>query len=196
LAVAPGLCHHSFGVEMLKGKKPKHKLKFSMLKEIASEIALAKGGSHIKVGILAAEGSIKPPGSNINFAGIASVNEFGTKTAGKNRNVTVPARPFLSTTFETKLRSFTNMTNKQILEILNGRQSTKGALDKLGVIFSAEVKNTITRLKTPPNAPSTIARKGSSNPLIDTSRMRNSVAHETIMKKRKLGIKAFLEGVL
>ena len=33
-------------------------------------------------------------------------------------------------------------------------------------------------MKTPENAPSTIAKKGSSNPLIDTGEMRSKVSHE------------------
>ena len=50
-------------------------------------------------------------------------------------------------------------------------------LETIGVIAVGKVQQYMTDLRTPPNAHSTIAKKGSSNPLIDTGAMRQSVTH-------------------
>ncbi|BCQ68236.1 hypothetical protein PEQA60_22260 [Pseudomonas sp. Eqa60] len=51
-------------------------------------------------------------------------------------------------------------------------------LEAVGVVAEAAVKVYMTELRTPPNAASTIRQKGSSNPLIDTGAMRQSVTHK------------------
>ena len=43
-----------------------------------------------------------------------------------------------------------------------------------------EIQQSIRQLRTPPNSPLTIAMKGSSNPLINTGKLRNSVDFEII----------------
>ena len=48
----------------------------------------------------------------------------------------------------------------------------------LGEKVVADVQRKIVALKDPPNAPSTIAKKGSANPLIDTGRLRQSIDFE------------------
>ncbi|MFN3506212.1 MAG: hypothetical protein ACK4ZU_01965 [Allorhizobium sp.] len=49
-------------------------------------------------------------------------------------------------------------------------------LRKLGIKAQGDIQEEITSLQSPPNAPSTIAQKGSSNPLIETGELRASVA--------------------
>ena len=49
--------------------------------------------------------------------------------------------------------------------------------NEVGTYAAAEVKESISQLTSPPNAPSTIAQKGSSNPLIDIGFMRASVSY-------------------
>ena len=52
------------------------------------------------------------------------------------------------------------------------------ALEILGNKAEGDMKATIGRGHFVPNAPNTIKQKGSSQPLIDTGRMRNSVSHK------------------
>lgn len=96
---------------------------------------------------------------------VAFWNEFGTATA--------PERPFFRI-------AVANMPSP-MLALLKGDvdprtmvvdRSTAG---KLGLIGQSEVQKSITKLRTPPNAKYTIERKGSSNPLIDTGFLRQSV---------------------
>lgn len=170
---------------MLKSKV-KTKVKDKKFRRYIKELEKLHGGSKIKIGILADKGSVNPPGSDLNLAGIASVTEFGTKTAGRNKNTVIPPRPWMRTTFESNRRRFNNLTLRELMKVGDGKSSVSKALTTLGVIMAASVKKTITNLKTPPNAPSTIAAKGSSNPLIDTARMRNSVDFEVDIQTKKL----------
>lgn len=61
-------------------------------------------------------------------------------------------------------------------------------LEQLGVTAVAQVQLYMTQLKSPPNAPSTVERKGSSNPLIDTGVLRSSVTHKITNTKPEEGI--------
>jgi len=47
-------------------------------------------------------------------------------------------------------------------------------LGKVGLLAQSQVRAKITAIKSPPNAQSTIDKKGSSNPLIDTGQMRHT----------------------
>ena len=101
---------------------------------------------------------------NTPVAAVAAWNEFGTKT--------IPERPFFRQALSAVVPDV-----EQILK--NGIDPQKMVVDPqladvIGLRVATEVQESITRLKEPKNAPSTIARKGSSNPLIDTGHMRNS----------------------
>ena len=58
-------------------------------------------------------------------------------------------------------------------------------LKLIGLEQEAETKKTLTDLRTPPNAPSTIKAKGSSNPLIDTGELRSKISSTVVPKKVK-----------
>lgn len=97
-------------------------------------------------------------------------NEFGTST--------IPARPFLRSSFDDHQGEYEAALRKDGERILAGQTTAKASLNKLGIKAVGHVKRRITSLKTPPNAPSTIAAKGSSNPLIDTGGLRNAVTYQ------------------
>ena len=104
-------------------------------------------------------------------AAVAAWNEFGTER--------IPERPFLRQSIEG--------AEKVIMPVLkDGIDPRDMALDrttagKVGLVMQARIQRSITELRTPANAPSTTAPrpqgKGSSNPLIDTGHMRDSVTY-------------------
>jgi hypothetical protein len=51
-----------------------------------------------------------------------------------------------------------------------------------GIAAADAIRASIIKLDDPPNSPATIAKKGSSNPLVDTGHMKDSVTH--IVRKR------------
>ena len=100
---------------------------------------------------------------------IAAYNEFG----GSDR----PARPFMKQSFENheaELKSGCEMVNKAIAS----GSTAEAALVKLGVAAKGLVQEEIVNGGFEPNAPSTIERKGSETPLIDTGTMRGSVNYQ------------------
>lgn len=101
---------------------------------------------------------------------IAFWNEFGTEN--------IPARPFLRRA-QANVNKKGEMWLKALME--NG-DTLEQAMKKIGVRMQAEIKTQITRGTFTANAPSTIARKGSSRPLVDTGNLLQSV-HWGLSKK-------------
>lgn len=95
-------------------------------------------------------------------------NHYGT-TRG------IPARPFLLNAVRKNRRKYLDALKTSGAKILRGETTLEQTLSKLGILAQGDVKQAITDLRTPPNAPSTIRAKGSSNPLIDTGEMRSKV---------------------
>ena len=101
------------------------------------------------------------------IANYASANEFGTDT--------VPQRSFLrSTVAEHVARLRQNLVNASKAAIdLKGRRGR--VAEKAAQELAKAIKDKIRDLDSPPNAQSTIDRKGSNNPLIETGAMRDSI---------------------
>lgn len=98
-------------------------------------------------------------------------NEFGTSR--------IPSRPFVRSTMDANAGKYARFMVAQARAGLGGNDTTyRQALNRLGLLMVADVQKTISAGVPPPNAPSTIARKGSSTPLIETGLMRSQVEHK------------------
>lgn len=93
---------------------------------------------------------------------------------GKGHN---PARPFFTNAI-TKNKNKWFSVLKNDLSKQNKQINLKSTFETLGNIMVGDIKKSITELKTPPLSPITIARKKSSNPLIDTGLLRSSVTYK------------------
>lgn len=102
----------------------------------------------------------------LTMATLGAIQEFGTET--------IPARPWLVPGVESATQEILDTIQEGIEE---GRDPAQ-TLNRVGLVAAGEVQMYITELRTPPNAPSTIAAKGSDNPLIDTGAMRASVTYQ------------------
>ena len=95
-----------------------------------------------------------------------------TEVAKKNdKGIGVPERPFMIPAGNKAANKIINITVQSIA----GGMDESQALSRAGIMFKNAIQKEITNLKEPPNSPATIAKKGSSNPLIDTGKMRQSV---------------------
>ena len=123
-------------------------------------------GLEVQVGFQAGDATYD---SGADICEIAAYNEFG----GSDR----PARPFMRQSFEnheSELKAACDQVNKAI-----GKGDTaETALKKLGVTAKGLVQDEIVEGGFAPNAPSTIAKKESDTPLIDTATMRGSVNYQ------------------
>lgn len=104
----------------------------------------------------------------------ATYNEFGTSR--------IPARPFMQTTADQKREEVLKFSEHLVGKMIDGGISADMVLKNLGEFYQAKIQETIRKAKewAVPNAPATVARKGSSSPLIDTGRMVNSVRYEIV----------------
>lgn len=127
---------------------------------------LNQGGT-LKVGFLSK--ATYPDGTSV--ALVASLNEFGTSRS--------PPRPF----FRNMIAQNSKNWGPSAAAILkNTNYDVRVTLTMMGVGISDQLKQSITSNTPPPNAPSTVKRKGFSRTLIDTGHMLNSVAYEVVIR--------------
>lgn len=111
---------------------------------------------------------------------IANVHEFGATIRRGKGNTIIPERSFMRSTFDEKKEEWVLFFNNQLKRVLKGQMGPRVLCERLGAKMTADIQEKITDLDTPPNAPSTIAQKGSSNPLIDTGGLRMRVTWRVV----------------
>ena len=97
------------------------------------------------------------------MASLAAVLEFG--------NARIPSRPFLRDTLEKYREKYTALFAEQLKQ----GKSPEQAMSLIAVIAQGDVQDNIVNGNWVPNAKSTIRRKKSSKPLIDTGKLRQSI---------------------
>jgi hypothetical protein len=100
---------------------------------------------------------------------IAAANEFGTAT--------IPERSFLRSTVDEGRAKYAKLLRQAVERMVDG-VPVPLAMGVVGETLVGDVQRKIRNRIPPPNAPSTIARKGSDVPLIDTGRLRQSIDYE------------------
>jgi hypothetical protein len=107
-----------------------------------------------------------------NNATIAAAHEMGAPSRG------IPARPFLIPTMQNNAEKYTNLLAQGFRNALQDKEKAAEVYEKIGLVASSDVKDYIVSGQFVPLKESTIDRKGSSKPLIDTGEMRNSISYE------------------
>ena len=101
------------------------------------------------------------------IAEYAAANEFGTDT--------IPPRPFMSTAADENREKYSSMAEAQSARVSRGQTSLAAAASAIGIEARNDQIRSIQDGDWEPNAPSTIARKGSSRPLVDTGAMQRAI---------------------
>ena len=112
----------------------------------------------------------------LTMAELGMIHEFGT------RDGHVPERSFLRATLDKNGRKYLDLFGK-LIALRIGRRgfSLADTLEKVALRAENDVFNYIVHDRIPPpNAPSTIARKGKDHPLFDTGQMARAVSHEVV----------------
>lgn len=130
---------------------------------------LAAGKHQVNVGFPGGQDHEK---SDMTVAQIAAVHEFGSPSTG------VPERPFLRTSLRENRKKYVAINRASLVQVLRGNLDIDGALGRLGEVAKGDVQKKITSGDFAPLKASTIRRKGSTKPLIDSGQMRQSVAWE------------------
>jgi hypothetical protein len=100
---------------------------------------------------------------------VAAVNEFGAPKAG------IPPRPFFRGMIAAHKGEWPNAMAALLKE--NNYDAAR-VLQLTGEAIAGQLRQSIVDTNSPPNAPSTIARKGAAKPLVDTGHMLASIDYE------------------
>lgn len=107
----------------------------------------------------------------VNYATIMAVNNFGSADGS------IPARPVLQPAVEEGAPVYRRLAEVMLPRVLSGDMEMRVLLEQMGSLAEGHVKQYMTDLRTPPNAQSTVDKKGSDNPLIDTGALRQSIRY-------------------
>lgn len=130
---------------------------------------------------------------------IATVQEFGCKIEvtpkmrtylhsqglhlkASTTHITIPERSFIRSGFDAQVDQYEERAARLLDKVLHLELPVNTFFDTLGQYIAGRLQEYLTSVDTPPNHPFTIARKGSSNPLIDTGRMRQAITHRVVKK--------------
>lgn len=133
--------------------------------------------SHVDVGLpreVAQKGNY---GNGVSVVDVGYANEYG---AG------VPTRSFLRNTFHVKKKEIAKEIDNVFSAMVEGSIDSQTALGRIGVTATNYVKQAFSTQgygTWQANAESTIAKKGSSSPLIDTGALRQSITYAVRGKK-------------
>lgn len=119
---------------------------------------------HLQVRIGFQAGAAEEDG--VDMTDIALWNEVGT--------VSSPARPFMRNSVDENKDQISAMCKEQMRRLCKGG-TAQSALQSIGAYQKGLVQEKIVNGSFVPNAPSTIRRKKSDKPLIDSGTMRQSV---------------------
>lgn len=123
----------------------------------------ASGEKAVYVGFPAEFNEQVEGSDNFNLASLAAVLEFG--------NESIPSRPFLRQTLAENQEKYTAL----FVKLFESGVSIDQIYEQIALIAQGDVQQNIVNGKWTANAPSTIKRKKSSKPLIDTGKLRQSV---------------------
>jgi len=141
----------------------------------ARMLEVAQRDPYVKVGVLASKGG----GEEIAAGGITLVQLLATHEYG-DPEIGIPERAPLRRTFAGNRAELARFVAPLARAVMLGKMTIDRALGLLGAWGVSEVKRTIRAGLEPPNAPSTIARKGSSTPLVATGQLVNSISYEIV----------------
>lgn len=111
----------------------------------------------------------------LSVAQVARYNEFG---------LGVPARPFMRPAVHQRKQELVALLHRMYRQAIRDNQDTLGTLEEFGEYVKGIIQEQIVSTVSPPNAPSTIKKKGFSAPLRDTTIMLHSVRYQAEEKRK------------
>lgn len=104
-------------------------------------------------------------------------NEEGTAS--------IPSRPFMRSAFDSNVDRYERMMVEGSAEIPKGSATLQAIMSRIAVEMHNDIKRSILSGSFDPNAPSTVERKGSSKPLVDTGAALSAVTFEVRTRRKK-----------
>jgi phage gpG-like protein len=123
-------------------------------------------GKSIKVGVLGTSG--KASDGKASLVDVAVYNEYGTSR--------IPKRPFMRIAADKNKQRWQGLSDKLTDRIIDGGISAGQSLEIIGNKMVGDIQLVLGSSELVPNAVSTVKKKGSAAPLIDTGRLRQSIS--------------------
>lgn len=147
--------------------------------------------THLEIGVFGEEDS--------EMVMIASVHEFGVKIKvtdkmraylhsigihlkPSTKTIKIPERSFIRAGYDKEKENIIRESEKLLEKVMKLELPVDVFFTTLGEIIVGKIQKYLTDLKKPPLHPATIKNKGSSNPLIDTGRLRESITYKVVRK--------------
>ena len=143
---------------------------FSKFRELRSRLE-GMADKEVVVGVTRASAGRDQTGE-INNAELLAVHEFGTKDGR------IPERAPIRSSMAKHQDKYVTTHAENLRKVVRGDMPFDKSLDLLGLRAAADVQQNIRDGDFVPLAQSTIDRKGSSKPLIDSGGMRQAITHE------------------
>lgn len=136
--------------------------------------------AQVRVGILADAPKETKDGepTSASLIEIAGYHEFGAPDAG------IPQRSFIRATLDEKGPEIHQALVSQARLVALGKLDIVNALHRVGAFVAGQMKARISAGIEPPLDPATVAKKGSSKPLINTGQLRSSITWIVELVKR------------
>ena len=111
---------------------------------------------------------------------LALIHEYGCiiqrkSRAGNPYTIVIPARSFLGAGFDKNQDEVLGKANQLLKLVAYGKMSAEQHCNAVGLLTKGKIQVFAIELKSPPNAASTIKKKGSSNPLVDSGNMIGAI---------------------
>jgi hypothetical protein len=103
---------------------------------------------------------------------LGTIHEFGTDT--------IPERSFIRAWFDEEEPELRIKFAELMKSVVEGKRTKDEILELMGLYCVGRIQARMSEGVPPPNAPSTVARKHSSTPLIDTGILRSSVSYRVV----------------
>ncbi|WP_084054191.1 hypothetical protein [Desulfonispora thiosulfatigenes] len=161
-----------------KNNIPKYK---EMLEELINQ--------KIEVGIFSDAGSEILMIANVNEYGCdikvtpkmrAYLHSQGLHLKRTTKDIKIPERSFIRSGFEDRKKEIYKTAKKLLIRVLSLDIRTNQFFDLVGQYSVDQIQEYLTDLKEPSNHPMTISNKGSSNPLINTGKLRDSITYRVV----------------
>lgn len=131
--------------------------------------SMSGGGSRIDVGIMGAEALERAKRTpTLSVVDIAGMHEFG---------LGVPRRAFVSGWFDVTREKNRATIKRGAQAVMRGKLALEQLLGQLGSHFKGGMQARISARAYKENATSTVERKGSSTPLVDTGQLRAAITY-------------------
>ncbi len=127
-------------------------------------------GKRVAVGIQGPEAGAIHPDSELDNVTLGTIHEFGAPGAG------IPERSFVRSTFDNRIREWTALLTKLAVRVYSTTpENPTRALGIFGEVVVSDIRKAMTAGIPPPLKAATVARKGSSTPLIDMGALLGSI---------------------